>query len=1526
MKTHETHTQTHTSTPHQPTAAKPFFGTQPDQAFFSTERAPATPFFQPPAATNSTIQAKGATEEADLDEPVVQRMPAFASEIPAEGAVQRSPWHSPPSLGSPIQAKLTIGPVGDRYEQEADRVAAQVVEQIHAPAAAQSTPGQAVQRQEEEPEELQAKPEITALQRMEEKPEELQAKPEITTIQRMEEKPEELQAKPEITALQRMEEKPEELQAKPEITALQRMEEKPEELQAKPEITTLQRMEEKPEELQAKSILQRQGQTSGEAAPDLTAAIDIARGSGQPLDMDLQRSIGQAMGADFSGVKVHTDAQSDQLNRSLQAKAFTTGQDVFFRQGAYEPGSRGGQELIAHELTHVVQQNGAAVQQSPVLLQPLSRGRVSLQRKPVEDPKRKKPFFQDDKKPELKLKLTKDEESKKDFQIRNQLQPIYWKEETEDNYYKDVGRTEFFDVDAHLSTHRFGAWFETYQEARTEQAKIDEISSEKMSEEEKTRRKNAISMYLMQEFIVNALYRSEELTRMDYQASPLNLQEKSQYARSFATSYTKALQDVVGKGYTPNKLLLTRNDDFNLVLDKFFEVAQVKVEDPEASTIQSELATTIEKSAEFVFTKDRDLEHYWEDPEDNKNTQAFVDITPLLKGKTAEEQQKITDRLSRFVKKCFLKGVARKLAKLETEKQGKEAGGAFEQELSKKLEQDVGVKQDEATKSKIWNQKEMEQNRALADYILKDENRKSFKDWLEKKDGKDQHETKCADALNKGEIEKARGFLLVFVRKVYGNWMKSESKNPEDITKKLTENRSEALADYILEDKERRESFKTWLVALPAKKLKQIHKDFAENLKANNIDNAREQLITFVENFYPNWVDNRKVNPNNLEKDVSEAFTRLSGRVNKVSSSANMAVVTGGMVGLETPSKDTQSAVLLDDATMDMAVKTAINKSGNVPPPSDSLRKLMKDKSLQDIVVGVLTEQQKKAGQSLKGEFEALHTKITKFDPKAYQSLTQAVNQLEKTKEAFEAFKQQFAEVKETETLEARAAIKLIEGSGALKEGVLPDFVLKQVQQHLEDAILNKTRIEDHVRSIQGLHEACILALELNSKEYDKDFRYSAPEYKEEGEEKDSYFQGAHITDYGLKAFAQTYDAVVAQVKQDGRDRVDITAFYNIYFELTDKLRATHATSKGSKVEFETPSSASDFIHSNRFEGISPSLKGPDVVFVDIHPNDATKKQIVSNDISFLIMGLFAKVKDPTTYRVTVMVDITLNHPGEDEVMAIRKHAQPYIKSGQLNLVFVQSLTKFAQLGMDKYSGGLVFAYNNPEKWKAFNDSITQARTKDQPDPTSHKYFQALFTYCAEEQKEYLVRVRENTKQVHLMLKEAFSKLNITSDAIQIAENSDDGSCYVAMRYDEFIASIYPIDKASDFNEVHHFNEDVLEHGINGLLQKLGLPVAMRFSFGFPVSNLGETGKEVRFTIGLEGKEQLQKYVDVISYINATLAKKFEELNITETSSTKFKPLTEGKERQKFLQEAIAPIKTMENLQSQLKDLLKPTL
>ncbi|WDD37034.1 DUF4157 domain-containing protein (plasmid) [Nostoc sp. UHCC 0926] len=171
-----------------------------------------------------------------------------------------------------IMAKLTIGAVGDKYEQEADRVAAQVVQRINAPPSVRSGEDETVQREEMETKDNEAR-------------------------------------------------------------------------------------------LMRSPIIQRRSSDGGMAAtPDLEASINQARGGGQQIANNIRQPIEQAFGADFSGVKVHTDCQSDQLNRSIQARAFTTGQNVFFRQGEYNPVSRGGQELLAHELSHVVQQGGGGGQ------------------------------------------------------------------------------------------------------------------------------------------------------------------------------------------------------------------------------------------------------------------------------------------------------------------------------------------------------------------------------------------------------------------------------------------------------------------------------------------------------------------------------------------------------------------------------------------------------------------------------------------------------------------------------------------------------------------------------------------------------------------------------------------------------------------------------------------------------------------------------------------------------------------------------------------------------------------------------------------------------------------------------------------------------------------------------------------------------------------------------------------------------------------------------------------------------------
>jgi hypothetical protein len=110
------------------------------------------------------------------------------------------------------------------------------------------------------------------------------------------------------------------------------------------------------EDLQARLTLQRPEAIVGEeVSTDLDSTTNSPRRGGQPLEAGLQRSMGHAMGVDFTGVKVHADAQADQLDQSIQAKAFKIGEEVFFQQ---EQDIQGGQGLIADELTHVVQQSG----------------------------------------------------------------------------------------------------------------------------------------------------------------------------------------------------------------------------------------------------------------------------------------------------------------------------------------------------------------------------------------------------------------------------------------------------------------------------------------------------------------------------------------------------------------------------------------------------------------------------------------------------------------------------------------------------------------------------------------------------------------------------------------------------------------------------------------------------------------------------------------------------------------------------------------------------------------------------------------------------------------------------------------------------------------------------------------------------------------------------------------------------------------------------------------------------------------
>jgi hypothetical protein len=226
-----------------------------------------------------------------------------------------------------IQTKMTVGPAGDAYEQEADQMGKQAADHI---AASESSGG--------------SKPDVQRSEGGESEEEELQMKPSSESIQRSEggeSEEEELQMKPSSESIQRSEggeSEDEELQMKPSSESIQRSE----------------GGESEDEELQMKSS----SEGGFEAGEGIESQIKAKQGSGSKMDSSIQAKMESAFKTDFSNVNIHNDSESSKINRSLGAEAFATGNDVFFREGRYNPDSREGQELLGHELTHVVQQRG----------------------------------------------------------------------------------------------------------------------------------------------------------------------------------------------------------------------------------------------------------------------------------------------------------------------------------------------------------------------------------------------------------------------------------------------------------------------------------------------------------------------------------------------------------------------------------------------------------------------------------------------------------------------------------------------------------------------------------------------------------------------------------------------------------------------------------------------------------------------------------------------------------------------------------------------------------------------------------------------------------------------------------------------------------------------------------------------------------------------------------------------------------------------------------------------------------------
>jgi phage-related protein len=256
-------------------------------------------------AEHKTTSATNATSQVQ---------PFFNKGGSAMHSNEKTPFFSPGHTG--IQTKLTVGQPNDKYEKEADAMADKVVQRLSSGDSVHTKPI------------LQNGylPFIQAKCTECEKEDKLQKK---------EEPKKELEEK--------------KLQRKPIFESLADTHEEAENVQRK--CTDC----EKEEKLQKKET-PGSNQTS---IQNIEGRLNSTKGSGSPLDPGIQSRMESSFGTDFSSVRIHNNSTAVQLSEDMHAQAFTHKNDIYFNSGKYDIQAPGGQHLLAHELTHTIQQGNA---------------------------------------------------------------------------------------------------------------------------------------------------------------------------------------------------------------------------------------------------------------------------------------------------------------------------------------------------------------------------------------------------------------------------------------------------------------------------------------------------------------------------------------------------------------------------------------------------------------------------------------------------------------------------------------------------------------------------------------------------------------------------------------------------------------------------------------------------------------------------------------------------------------------------------------------------------------------------------------------------------------------------------------------------------------------------------------------------------------------------------------------------------------------------------------------------------------
>ncbi|QDH80411.1 DUF4157 domain-containing protein [Echinicola soli] len=233
-----------------------------------------------------------------------------------------------------VQAKLEMGQPGDPYEREADAVADQVV--------SKSNPSEPIQAQAGEEEEVQKQPLAETINKVQKQEMEEEEPLQTKSNEEMEEPVQ--KAEEEETVQSKCAE------CEKDEATMAATEDSEEPLKAK-EVEKENSLQQRTEEEKLES------KTDG-ALQGIEGTLRESKGRGSQLDKATKHEMESGFEADFSKVNIHTDKKAEEMSSKIGAQAFTHGHDIYFNKGKYKPDSSKGKHLLAHELTHTIQQKG----------------------------------------------------------------------------------------------------------------------------------------------------------------------------------------------------------------------------------------------------------------------------------------------------------------------------------------------------------------------------------------------------------------------------------------------------------------------------------------------------------------------------------------------------------------------------------------------------------------------------------------------------------------------------------------------------------------------------------------------------------------------------------------------------------------------------------------------------------------------------------------------------------------------------------------------------------------------------------------------------------------------------------------------------------------------------------------------------------------------------------------------------------------------------------------------------------------